>query len=82
VPQLIAAVFIAAMLDQNIRAKTFWRMGVLVPYVMAPVAVALIFSNMFGDQYGIINTWLGSIGIDASCGTPTPSPATSRSPRW
>ncbi len=65
VPQLIFAVFIAAMLDQNIRAKTFWRMGVLLPYVMAPVAVALIFSNMFGDQYGIINTWLGSIGIDA-----------------
>jgi cellobiose transport system permease protein len=30
---------------------------------MAPVAVALIFSNMFGDQYGIINTWLGRIGI-------------------
>ena len=46
VPQLILAVFIAAMLDQNIRAKTFWRMGVLLPYVMAPVAVALIFSNM------------------------------------
>ncbi len=64
VPQLIAAIFIAAMLDQNIRAKTFWRMGVLLPYVMAPVAVALIFSNMFGDQYGIINTWLGAIGIE------------------
>ena len=64
VPQLIAAVFIAAMLDQNIRAKTFWRMGVLLPYVMAPVAVALIFSNMFGDQYGIVNTWLDAIGLD------------------
>jgi len=64
VPQLIAAVFIAALLDQNIRAKTFWRMGVLLPYVMAPVAVALIFSNMFGDQYGIINTWLGNFGIE------------------
>lgn len=63
VPQLIAAVFIAALLDQNIRAKTFWRMGVLVPYVMAPVAVALIFSNMFGDQYGLVNTWLGHLGI-------------------
>lgn len=63
VPQLIAAVFIAAMLDQNIRAKTFWRMGVLLPYVMAPVAVALIFSNMFGDQYGLVNTWLGNIGL-------------------
>lgn len=64
VPQLIIAIFLAALLDQNIRAKTFWRMGVLLPYVMAPVAVALIFSNMFGDQYGIINTWLGSVGID------------------
>ena len=63
VPQLIIAIFIAAMLDQNIRAKTFWRMGVLVPYVMAPVAVALIFSNMFADQYGLVNTLLASIGI-------------------
>lgn len=65
VPQLLLAVFIAAMLDQNIRAKTLWRMGVLVPYVMAPVAVALIFSNMFGDQYGIVNTLLGRIGLPA-----------------
>jgi cellobiose transport system permease protein len=65
VPQLLVAIFIAAMLDQNIRAKTFWRMGVLVPYVMAPVAVALIFSNMFGDQYGVVNTLLGHLGIPA-----------------
>ncbi|WP_067356230.1 carbohydrate ABC transporter permease [Microbacterium hydrocarbonoxydans] len=62
IPQLIAAVVIAAMLDQNIRAKTFWRMGVLVPYVVAPVAVALIFSNLFGDKYGLINTLLAQIG--------------------
>lgn len=63
VPQIVAAVVIAAMLDSNLRAKTFWRMGVLVPYVMAPVAVALIFSNMFGDKYGMINGLLGHIGI-------------------
>jgi cellobiose transport system permease protein len=65
IPQLILAIFIAAMLDQNIRAKTFWRMSVLIPYVMAPVAVALIFSNMFGDQYGVVNTTLQSLGLPA-----------------
>ncbi|WP_374196231.1 carbohydrate ABC transporter permease [Agromyces sp. ISL-38] len=65
VPQLLLAIFIAAMLDQNIRAKTFWRMGVLLPYVMAPVAVALIFSNMFGDKYGLVNTLLADLGIPA-----------------
>ena len=64
VPQIILALIIAAILDQNLKAKTFWRMGVLVPYVVAPVAVALIFSNMFGDQYGLINNILGRIGLD------------------
>jgi cellobiose transport system permease protein len=65
VPQLILAVFIAAMLDRNIRAKTFWRMSVLLPFVMAPVAVALIFSNMFGDVHGLVNNILADFGIDA-----------------
>ena len=64
VPQVIAALLIAAVLDRNLRGKTFWRMGVLLPYVVAPVAVALIFSNMFGDQYGLINNMLGRIGLD------------------
>ncbi|GIG25958.1 carbohydrate ABC transporter permease [Cellulomonas denverensis] len=64
VPQMIAALIIAAMLDANLRAKTFWRMGVLLPYVVAPVAVALIFSKLFADGSGVINTLLGQIGID------------------
>lgn len=64
VPQLILAMFIAAMLDRNIRAKTFWRMSVLLPFVMAPVAVALIFSNMFGDNHGLVNSILTDIGLN------------------
>ncbi len=63
VPQVILAILIAAVLDANLRAKTFWRMGVLLPYVVAPVAVALIFGQMFADQSGVINTILGSLGI-------------------
>ncbi len=63
VPQIILAVLIAYMLDANLRARTFWRMGVLLPYVVAPVAVSLIFSKMFADQSGMINTILGGIGI-------------------
>ena len=64
VPQMVFAVFLAALLDQNLRAKTFWRMGVLLPYVVAPVAVALIFSNLFGDRYGLVNTALQGIGLE------------------
>lgn len=63
IPQLIAAVFIAAMLDQNLRAKTFWRMSVLLPYVVTPVAVTLIFSSAFDEKYGLINNILQAVGL-------------------
>lgn len=64
VPQVIVALLLAAVLNANIRAKTFWRMGVLLPYVVAPVAVGLIFSRLFGDQYGLINAVLEIFRLD------------------
>ena len=64
VPQVIIALFLAAMLDANLRAKTFWRMGVLLPYVVMPVAVGMIFSKIFADQSGMANAILGNFGID------------------
>src|SRR5690606_4041452 len=63
IPQLILALFLAAVLDRNLRAKTFWRMGVLLPYVVAPVAVGLIFNALFADNSGQVNAGLGMIGI-------------------
>ena len=64
VPQLTIAIVLAALLDANLRARTFWRMGVLLPYVVAPVAVSLIFGKLFAEKSGLINTVLGHIGID------------------
>ena len=64
VPQIILALAIAGVLDANIRAKTFWRMGVLVPFIVTPVAVAIIFSLLFANDVGAINGFLTSIGLD------------------
>jgi ABC-type sugar transport systems, permease components len=64
VPQIIFAIAIAAVLNANLRAKTFWRMGVLVPYVVAPVAVSLVFGKLFADESGVINAILTNIGLD------------------
>ena len=65
IPQLIAAVAIAAALDANLRAKTFWRLGVLMPYVVTPVAVSLIFGKLFADQSGLVNNLLNALGQDS-----------------
>ena len=64
VPQIAIALVLASVLNANIRAKTFWRMGVLLPYVIAPVAVTLIFSRMFADQSGVVNALIGLLGVD------------------
>ncbi|MDO5746453.1 MAG: sugar ABC transporter permease [Actinomycetaceae bacterium] len=64
VPQVVMAILVAYVLDANLRAKTFWRMGVLLPYVIAPVAVSMIFTKIFADQSGMANTLLTSIGLN------------------
>lgn len=64
IPQLLVALVLAAILDQHLKARTFWRMSVLLPYVVTPVAVALIFSSVFGEQSGLVNNLIGLIGID------------------
>ena len=65
VPQIIFALLIAAVLDTNLRGKTFWRISVLLPYIIMPVAVGIIFSQLFGDRYGLLNTTLAHFGIPA-----------------
>ena len=62
-PQIVVAVAIAALLNANLRARTGWRMGMLLPYVASLVALAIIFGNLFGPQYGLVNNMLTAVGI-------------------
>ena len=63
VPQIIIALWLAWVLDANLKAKTFWRMGVLLPYIVAPSAAGIIFSQVFSDKMGAINVLLQQIGM-------------------
>ena len=64
VPQIVIAVVLAALLDNQLRGRTFWRMSILLPFVVSPVAIAIIFGSLYGDRYGLINELLGHVGID------------------
>ncbi len=63
VPQVIVAVVLAGLLDNQLRGRTWWRMSILLPFVVSPVAVAIIFGSVFGDRYGLLNELLGTVGI-------------------
>ncbi|MFB6625393.1 carbohydrate ABC transporter permease [Streptomyces sp. NPDC056374] len=63
VPQLLAALGVAWLLDRHLRARTVWRALVLVPQYVSVVAVALVFSQLFGRDYGVVNWVLQGVGI-------------------
>ncbi|MFE2009813.1 carbohydrate ABC transporter permease [Streptomyces sp. NPDC059491] len=62
-PQLVAALGVAWLLDRHLRARTVWRALVLVPQYVSVVAVALVFSQLFGRDYGVVNWILQGVGI-------------------
>ncbi|MDI1466434.1 sugar ABC transporter permease, partial [Catellatospora sp. KI3] len=72
VPQLLMALVLAHVLNQRLRAPTFWRMTALLPNITSVAAVAIIFGQIFGKDYGLINWLLETFGlgrIDWQAGT-------------
>jgi cellobiose transport system permease protein len=64
VPQVLLALGVAALLDNQLRGRTFWRMSVLLPFVVAPAAMALIFGSLFADKYGVVNAIIDGVGLE------------------
>jgi cellobiose transport system permease protein len=63
VPQLLIALGLAHVLNTKLRVRTLFRMSVLLPQVTSLVAVALIFTQLFSRDYGLVNYVLGHVGM-------------------
>jgi cellobiose transport system permease protein len=64
VPQITLALGLAALLDRQLRFRTFWRLGVLMPTVTSVAAVGIIFALIFARDTGMVNWLLGFVGVD------------------
>jgi cellobiose transport system permease protein len=63
VPQLLIALFVANALARRMRAATLFRIGMVAPLVTSTAAVAIVFSQMFDADFGLINWALGVVGM-------------------
>lgn len=63
VPQLILALIIANALNKRIRGRLVWRLAILVPLITSVVAVAVVFNQLYGLRYGMINWALEELGF-------------------
>ncbi len=64
-PQMAMAIGLASILrNPTLRAKTLWRTILLVPNITSVLAVAIIFQQLFGRDYGLINWVIGLVGFE------------------
>jgi cellobiose transport system permease protein len=61
-PQLFIAISLAAILrNKRLKGKSFWRTILLVPNITSIIAITIVFQQLFGREYGLINLILGLI---------------------
>nr|WP_202542274.1 sugar ABC transporter permease [Streptomyces sp. SID2563] len=63
VPQLLIALGLAHLLNYKLRGRTFFRTMMLMPYATSVAAATLVFAQLFGHDFGLINYAIGLIGI-------------------
>lgn len=76
VPQLFLALVIASLLNRKLRAQTWFRVGILLPYITPITASTLVFAVVFARDYGIANWVLSLLGIG------DPDPINWRTAKW
>ncbi len=64
VPQLLLALMLANALNKRFRGQLFVRMGVLLPLVTSVVAVSVVFTQLYGRDWGMVNWILSWFGVD------------------
>jgi ABC-type sugar transport system permease subunit len=61
--QIIIALFLAEMLNQKIRLRSFLRAAYFLPVVISGVVVTIVWAQLYGYDVGLINRILVSLGI-------------------
>ena len=64
-PQMAMAIGLAVILrSKRLRGASFWRTIFLVPNITSVIAITIVFGQLFGRDFGIINGILGLFGVD------------------
>jgi cellobiose transport system permease protein len=63
VPQLLMALGLAHILNYRMRGRGFFRIAMLMPYATSVAAATIVFAQLFGRDFGLINSFLGLFGV-------------------
>lgn len=60
----VIALVIAMLLNQGVKAQSFFRTVYYLPSVVSGVAVSIVWAWLFNPDMGLINGWLATVGIE------------------
>jgi multiple sugar transport system permease protein len=63
-PLVILSLLLAILLNQKMRFKSVGRVISIVPYVLIPAVVGIIWNWMYDNNFGILNFYIKKIGGD------------------
>ncbi len=61
--QIIVALFLAVILNQNIKFRGFFRAAFFLPVIVSGVVVTILWQQLYGFDTGLLNRLLVSIGL-------------------
>ena len=61
--QIIIALFLAELLNRNIRFRGFFRAAFFLPVIVSGVVVTMLWQQLFGFDSGLLNRGLTALGI-------------------
>jgi multiple sugar transport system permease protein len=60
---VVLALSVALILNGPIKMRAFWRAAFFMPYVTAPVAIAIVWRNILDSNWGMLNGLLDRVGL-------------------
>jgi multiple sugar transport system permease protein len=61
--QIVTALGLAIALNRQLVGRTFWRAAFFLPVVISGAVVAILWSNLYATDVGLINRVLAKIGV-------------------
>lgn len=58
------AFLLSAVLSSNIRGKKFFRALIFFPSVVSPIAIAILWTFIYNDKWGLLNNLLALVGLE------------------
>jgi multiple sugar transport system permease protein len=72
--EFLLGLALALLLNREMRGRSLWRASLLVPLMLPPVVVGVVWRLMLNPNFGAINGTLKSLGLDTDALTWTASP--------